>query len=83
MFQVNMIPHFSTDYSCFRISVHTVPVASRARLSLGKNVLQHASRAQAVERSRTISLSDTSITKLLCEFERAHLDEHAVRTRPT
>ena len=67
---------FSTDYSCFKISVQTVPVARRARSSHGKNVLQHASRAQAVERSLTIFLPDTSITKLHHEFERAHLNEH-------
>ena len=60
-----------------------VPVDRRARLSHGKNVLQHASRAQAVERSRTISLSDTSITELFREFERAHLNEHAARASPT
>ena len=83
MFQANMIPHFSTDYPCFKISVQTVSLARRARLSLGKNILQHASRAQAVERSCTISLPDTSITKLLREFESAHLNEHALRTSPT
>ena len=55
----------------------------RARLSLGNHVLQHALRAQAVEWSRTISLPNTSITKLLREFKRAHLNEHAVRTSLT
>ena len=82
VFQTNMII-FSIDYSCFMISVQIVLLTRRAGLSLGKNVLQHALRAQAVERSRTISLPDTSITKLPREFERAHLNEHAVRTSPT
>ena len=42
---------FSTDYSSFKISVQTAPLARRARLSHGENVLQHASRVQAVEQS--------------------------------
>ena len=79
VFHANMILQFSTDYSCFKISVQTVPLARRAHLSHGKNVLQHALRAQAVERSWTISLPKTSITKLLREFERAHLNEQALR----
>ena len=79
----NMILQFSTDYACFKIFVQTVSLARSARLSHGKNVLQHASWAQAVERSQTISLPDTSITKLLGEFESAHINEHAARTNPT
>ena len=51
VFEANTILQSSTDYSCFKISVQTVPFARRARLSHGKNVLQHASRAQAIERS--------------------------------
>ena len=80
-----MIQQVGTDYSCSKILVQTVPVARRAinRLSHGKNVLQHVSGAQTVERSRTIPLPDTSITKVLREFERAHLNEHAVRANPT
>ena len=75
-----MILQFSTDYACFKVSVQTVSLARSARLSHVKNVLQHVSWAQAVKRSRTISLPDTSITKLLREFERAYLNEHAIRT---
>ena len=38
-FQANIILQFSTDYSCSKISVQTVSLARRARLSLGKKRL--------------------------------------------
>ena len=47
VFQADMILEFSTDYSCFKTSVQTAPLARRARLSHGENVLQHVSRAQS------------------------------------
>ena len=44
-FMRKIILQFSTDYSRFKISVQIVSLARSARLSHGKNVLQHASWA--------------------------------------
>ena len=80
--RANCCRNFNTTRAPVLFGTNGTCCSSCQAISWGKR-LKHALRAQAVKRSRTISLPDTSITKLLGEFEMAHLNEHAARTSPT